>query len=212
MQEGIILLIAAIAAALLFAGVWLGTHFFHQPCPWWLWWLMEIPWVQWLAGSGEIISRAGIEPGMKVLDVGCGAGRIAIPAARQVGSGGSVTALDIQQQMLDRARKRAAREGLENVCYVRSGPAEAGLPEGEFDRALMVAVIHEIRDKKAALRAVYDSLRPGGIMSVTEIRPDPDALTANAIRGLAAQAGFEFIGEAGPLLALTLNFQKPPAP
>src|SRR5436190_776291 len=55
--------------------------------------------------------RAGLAPGMRVLDIGCGIGDVALIAADIVGAGGSVTAIDISANALDVARQRAATAG-----------------------------------------------------------------------------------------------------
>ena len=84
------------------------------PCPPWLSWLLENPLTRGM-NANLLIRRAGLKPGMRVLDAGCGPGRVTIPAAKLVGSKGEVVALDIQPAMLDMARQRAKSAGLENV-------------------------------------------------------------------------------------------------
>ncbi len=83
-----------------------------------------------IAEVGElVVARAGIEKGMKVLDVACGTGNAARPAAR---AGASVTGLDLVPKLLDAGRAKAAAEGLE--IEWREGDVEA-LPfeDGQFD-------------------------------------------------------------------------------
>lgn len=84
-----------------------------------------------IRGMGErVVARAGVEPGMSVLDVACGDGNAAFPAAR---AGGRVTGLDIAPALLDAGRARAEAEGLD-IEWIE-GDAEA-LPYGDdtFDR------------------------------------------------------------------------------
>ena len=86
-----------------------------------------------IADVGEmVVSRARIEPGMKVLDVACGTGNAARPAAR---SGARVTGLDLTPRLLDLGRAKAEEEGLQ--IDWREGDAEA-LPfeDGTFDRVV----------------------------------------------------------------------------
>jgi ubiquinone/menaquinone biosynthesis C-methylase UbiE len=81
-----------------------------------------------IADVGELVAgRAGIEPGMRVLDVACGAGNAAIPAAR---AGGRVTGLDLAPKLLEQGRAKAENEGLE-IEWLKL-PFE----DGSFDRVL----------------------------------------------------------------------------
>src|SRR5687767_15766217 len=85
---------------------------------------------------GELlVERAGVEPGMHVLDVACGTGNAAIPAAR---AGARVTGLDLVPELLEGGRKQAAAEGVE-IAWVE-GDAEA-LPfeDGAYDRVFSTA-------------------------------------------------------------------------
>lgn len=76
------------------------------------------------AGTGNPLSAGRLAEGAVVLDIGCGAGFDTLLAARQVGSGGRVIAVDMTEAMLARAREGAEQAGLENVD-VRHGYAEA---------------------------------------------------------------------------------------
>src|SRR5256885_17004514 len=62
-------------------------------------------------GAAKLIDRLHVAPGMRVLDVGAGTGRVTIPVAARVGPGGEVVAIDGQQEMLDHLVKRAAYAG-----------------------------------------------------------------------------------------------------
>ena len=87
----------------------------------------------YIADVGElVVTRAGISPGMRVLDVACGTGNAALPAAR---AGARVTGLDLAAKLLDTGRAKARAEGFE--IEWREGDAE-NLPfeDGAFDRVL----------------------------------------------------------------------------
>src|SRR5438128_1627531 len=86
-----------------------------------------------LAEAGAlVIDRAGVEPGMRVLDVACGTGNAAIPAAR---AGGLVTGLDLVPELLDGGRRKAAATGLE-IDWVEGDAEELPFEEGAFDRVV----------------------------------------------------------------------------
>ena len=181
------------------------------PCPAWLGWILANPYMNAVAGSATLLDRAGVEPGMRVLDAGSGPGRLTIPAAARVGPRGEVIALDLQDEMLDRVRRRVAEHGLANVrtilCDVESF---ADSPDaGRIDRAILVAVLGEIPDREGAMRALYAALAPGGLLSVTEVIPDPHFQTRSTVRRLAEGAGFRLERTYGMALAFTMNLRKP---
>lgn len=180
------------------------------PCPAWLAWLVERD--NPLARENRadrIVERLGLESGMKVLDAGCGPGRLTVPLAQAVGRTGEVTALDMQSKMLDRALEKTRREGFSNVLlYVaRLGPD--ALPAGEFDRAVLVTVLGEIPDQADALKSLFGALKPGGILSVTETVFDPHYQRRSKVKRLGASAGFRIHAVFGNWLAYTLQLKKP---
>src|SRR5918995_1416849 len=86
-----------------------------------------------ISDLGErVVGRAGVEPGMRVLDVACGTGNAALPAAR---AGARVTGLDLAPKLLEAGRAKAQAEGVD--VEWREGDAE-DLPfeDGHFDRVL----------------------------------------------------------------------------
>jgi ubiquinone/menaquinone biosynthesis C-methylase UbiE len=166
--------------------------------------------MQSLAGAGILIDRLHLQPGMRVLDVGCGPGRLTIPFAKYVGRNGEVVALDIQPRMLQELQRRVKENELANVRLVLGGAGAGHLQErGAFDRAVLVTVLGEIPDRKKALQEIYHALRPGGLLSITELLPDPDYQTRRTVLRLAREAGFELQEKYGNLIVFTLNFSKP---
>ena len=202
------LFLAAAAAALAWR---LASRRHRLPCPSWLGWVLENPYSDRVAGSRTLVERAGVRPGMRVLDAGAGTGRVALAAAERVGRGGVVVALDLQPEMLEQVVRRAEARGLRNVRVVR-GEVESAAdhvePGERFDRAFLVTVLGEVPDRGAALRALHEVLRPDGVLSVTEFLPDPHYQSRRTVRRLAAEAGFAGGESYGNALAFTLNFQK----
>ncbi len=179
------------------------------PCPAWLGWLLENPYMDTVAGSSLLVERLDLAPGMRVLDVGCGPGRLALPVAERIGPEGEVVALDTSAEMLSRLEERRLARGLSNVRAVRAKIEEGPITRDYFDRALLVTVLGEIPDRDGALAAIYAALKPGGLLSVTEVLPDPHYQRLALVRHLAEAAGFSYQAVLGGGLAYTANFAKP---
>lgn len=182
------------------------------PCPVWLRWFVELdnPFTK-TNRSAVIIEQLDIVPGMSVLDVGCGPGRITIPLARKVGSQGKVVAVDIQAGMLRRAEAKAKKAGLTNIQFVQAGAGEGKIEKNRFDRALLVTVLGEIPKRESAVQEIFDALKSGGILAITEIIFDPHFQRRSTVRKLAQQIGFREKNYFGNAIAYTLHFEKPTA-
>jgi ubiquinone/menaquinone biosynthesis C-methylase UbiE len=162
-----------------------------------------------IAGPEIIFQRAGLEEGMKLLDVGSGPGRLALPAARQVGKTGEVVALDIQPGMIEKLKARAEAIGIGNIRLICAAAGSGKTDKEYFDRALLVTVLGEIPDKHEALTEIKRALKPGGIMSITEVIPDPHFTSRKKVRLLCADAGFEEMALFDTTFGFTMNFIKP---
>jgi ubiquinone/menaquinone biosynthesis C-methylase UbiE len=180
------------------------------PCPVWLRWLVELdnPFTQ-TNRSDAIVRNLDLQPGMQVLDIGCGPGRLTIPVAKQIGPQGEVVAIDIQAGMLRRARERAQAANLTNIRFLQVGVEEGKLEHNQYDRALLVTVLGEIPDRERALKEIFEALRPGGILCVTEVIFDPHFQSRDTVRRLAHTVGFREKKLVGNRLAFTMNLEKP---
>jgi SAM-dependent methyltransferase len=181
------------------------------PCPVWLRWFVELdnPFTR-TNRAATIIEHLELEPNMAVLDLGCGPGRVAVPLAERVPQG-EVAAVDIQEGMLKRAKEKAEKAHVSNIRFVQAGAGEGNLGRDRFDRALLVAVLGEIPDQRAALQEIFDALKTGGILSVTEVIFDPHFQSCSKVTRLAEAVGFREHRFFGTRLAFTLNLQKPAA-
>jgi len=202
--SGIVILIAVVSL------VWrLISNRRSLPCPSWLGWMVEMdnPFTK-TNRANVIIDLLGLQPGMKVLDAGCGPGRLAIPTAQAIGSQGELTALDLQAGMLARVQEKAGAAELSNIRFMQAGLGEGKLEEAYYDRAMLVTVLGEIPEQEAALHEIYRALKPGGVLSVTEVIFDPHFQSRESVQRVAGKVGFREAGFFGKRLAYTMHFEK----
>ncbi|MHB1434832.1 MAG: class I SAM-dependent methyltransferase [Thermoplasmata archaeon] len=108
-------------------------------------------------------SQVGLPRGATVVDVGCGLGFYAIPAARRVGPTGRVWALDISGELVDWLNRRAQTLHLGQLTARRSTPRHLPLPTGSADYLLVANLLHGILGPDSPmLREIARLLRPGG--------------------------------------------------
>lgn len=125
----------------------------------------------------RLFERAGLGPGMMVLDVGTGAGDIALIAAEMVGASGSVVGVDRNPEVLETARARALTAGLSNATFVE-GDAGALDLDGGFDAAVGRLVLMHQPDPAKTLRSVAAEVRSGGIVAFQEYNVTPRSMVA----------------------------------
>jgi arsenite methyltransferase len=116
-------------------------------------------------GGQRLVDRMRIEPGERVLDIGCGTGRLARHIAGRVGPGGSVVGIDPLADRVALARARGDRISFE-VGHAEDLGAFAA---ESFDAVCMSAVFHWVSDKPKALAEVRRVLRRGGRLGVTTL-------------------------------------------
>lgn len=161
---------------------------------------------------GRIVGRLGLAPDSRVLEIGPGPGYFSIEAAAQVPEG-LLCMFDLQEGMLKLAQERVTRAGLTNCRMARGDAMELPFKGDAFDVAFLVAVLGEIPGPGVCLTEVFRVLRPGGLLSVTEMRGDPDRVKPDNLRELAAGCGFLFEAKNGGGWSHTFSFRKPvPAP
>jgi ubiquinone/menaquinone biosynthesis C-methylase UbiE len=138
---------------------------------------------------------AGLRPGMRVLDIGCGPGDVSFIAARLVGPSGSVLGVDAALEMIELARARAAEQGLSAVHFTQSAIDAIALDE-PVDAVVGRLILMHLPDPAATLRRLSSFVRPGGVIAfsendITGARSIPDMplfgqVTAGIVRAFEA--------------------------
>jgi len=138
----------------------------------------EAQWRDWLHGhSKQVLEKAGIREDCVVLDFGCGSGAYAIPAARLVGAGGKVYALDKNGIALRRLERAARVEGMRNIEAILSSDLDTGLRDGCVDVVLLHDVLHLIDERMALFGEMNRVLGPGGRVSVYPMHVDKNEVS-----------------------------------
>ena len=113
------------------------------------------------------IELASLPQGSRVLDVCCGAGASALPAAEAVGPTGNVIGVDLAKQLLELARAKAAQRGLSNVEFEVGDMLSLRFPVASFDAVVCVFGIFFVPDMAKAVSELWNRIRPGGKLAVT---------------------------------------------
>jgi SAM-dependent methyltransferase len=113
------------------------------------------------------LRRAGLRPGMRVLDVGCGPGDVSFVAARLVEPTGTVLGVDSAAEIIEVARTRAAQQGLSVVSFQQATIADIVLDE-PVDAVIGRLILMHLPDPVAALRQFAALVRPGGLIAFGE--------------------------------------------
>ena len=115
----------------------------------------------------RLFAEAGVTDGMTVLDVGSGAGDVALLLAEAVGPGGTVIGVDRNPQILEDARACVQAAGLANVTFLAGDIGEVAL-DRQFDAVVGRCVLFFLPDPGVVLRTLVRQLRPGGIVAFQE--------------------------------------------
>jgi len=115
----------------------------------------------------RLFTDAGIQPGMRVLDLGSGAGDVCLLLSELVGPTGKVIGLDLDDQALAHARQRATAAGAANITFTHSDFATY-IPDAPLDAIVGRFVLMYQADPAAALAKLTQHLRPGGPVAFIE--------------------------------------------
>ncbi len=145
--------------------------------------------------------------GERIIEVGPGVGVHALPVAAAIAPDGVLDVLDVQQEMLDDLKRRAARCGLTNIVPRLADARVLPYPDRTFDAGYLISVLGEIPSPRAALGELRRVLKPNGRLVVCEVLIDPDYVTPVALQDMARDAGFALERLVGPRFAYSALFR-----
>jgi SAM-dependent methyltransferase len=143
-------------------------------------------------GTRRVLLEAGLRPGMRVADLGCGVGMVTAALAELVGPEGHVVGIDASGAQLAEAR---ARLGGAHVSFVEASATATGLPPGSFDLVYCRFLLIHLPEPERALREMFTLLRPNGIL----VCEDGDLTSAGSEPPSALGAFSDLWGRLGPV-------------
>jgi ubiquinone/menaquinone biosynthesis C-methylase UbiE len=143
----------------------------------------------------KLLKAAGLKPGLKVLEVGCGPGAFTIPAAEIVGKDGFIYAVDIHPLAIKRVKEKTAERGIRNIKPVLTNASNTGLPDQEIDLVFMFGMPSAAGGMKKVLYEIYRVLKAGGILSFEKSLRSEKRLIADI-----EKEGFVFTERKGRIL------------
>jgi ubiquinone/menaquinone biosynthesis C-methylase UbiE len=125
----------------------------------------------WARYGRQTVERLALNPGARVLDVACGTGASALPAAEAVGLTGRVIGVDLADQLLARGREKAKRQSLANIEFLQADMTELGYPDAHFDAVICVFGVFFVPNMESLVEELWRMVRPGGKLAVTTWGP-----------------------------------------
>jgi predicted methyltransferase len=143
----------------------------------------------------RVMDILGIKAGSGVADIGAGSGWFTVRAARRVGEGGLVYAVEINQDYLKYIEDRAAREKFTNIRTVLGKEDDPQLPAASLDAVLLLKTYHEVARPVSLLKHVRQSMRAGALLGVIDRngKGDDHGIDADAVVKEAGRAGFKLV-------------------
>jgi SAM-dependent methyltransferase len=145
----------------------------------------------------RVMDILGVVPGNTVADIGAGSGWFTERAARRVGSGGLVYAVDINPAAIQYVQDRARKDRLNNVKSILSKPDDPMLPAGAVGAVLLLKTYHEIAEPVVLLRNLRAALRPGAKVGIIDRNGNGEdhGVAREVVLREAAEAGYRLLGQ-----------------
>lgn len=143
----------------------------------------------------RVMDILGISAGKTVADIGAGSGWFTVRAARRVGEGGVVYAVDINPESIRYVDERAGKEKLHNVKAILGKANDPLLPPGAIDAVLLLKTYHEVADPVALLQKLRVALRPGAKVGIIDRNGNGEdhGVGRDVVLHEAAEAGYRLL-------------------
>jgi ubiquinone/menaquinone biosynthesis C-methylase UbiE len=151
----------------------------------------------------RVMDLLGIRAGANVADIGAGSGWFTVRAARRVGKGGLVYAVEINSDYLKYIEERAKREALANIRPILGKEDNPLLPEKSVDAVLLLKTYHEVAQPIRLLKRTRDAMRPGALLGIIDRNRNADD------HGIDREVVIEEADRAGFVLVNEYDFVKP---
>jgi SAM-dependent methyltransferase len=135
------------------------------------------------AGVSNVSVTAPVQAGMRVVDLGCGAGLDSLVAARRIGFTGRVIGIDFSREMLIRARAAAEKDGAPNTCFIQGAAESPPFADASIDLAMVNGIFNLNPFRDRIFEELARILKPNGVVAGAELILDgtlPDELTKGA--------------------------------
>ncbi len=146
----------------------------------------------------KLLKTAGLKPGQKVLEVGCGPGLLTIPAAKIVGKEGFIYTVDVHPHAIEKVKEKIEREGIKNVRPILANASNTGLPDQSIDLAFLFGLRYIAGGLKNVISEIHRILKPEGILSFEKTRGSEKKLIAEVEKG-----GFIYSGRQARIFLFT---------
>ena len=167
--------------------------------------LLELPARRLVLSPRELVRRLRLTRQDRVLEIGSGSGFYSGQIAANCGG---LVLLDLQPEMLTKARSRVTSAGVKAVGFVNANASRLPFERASFDVVCMVAVFGEVSRRTELILDIRRTLKPNGILSISEQLPDPDFTRFSKLKAHVLGSGFELEGCAGPSWSYTASFRK----
>ena len=205
----IFLIIIGIFFIVVFVILRIIRRYYKFPIPGFLTRLIDNPIRRKLIQKPKTVAqRMQLEPGMIVVEIGPGKGSYTKAVAERILPDGKVYAIDIQESVIRRLKERLKMDKITNIIPKIDDAYNLSFDDESVDRIFAIACLPEIPEPVKVLKEFKRILKPGGIISLSELFPDPDYPLRKTEKKWANNAGLDFLEGFGNFFVYQLNFIK----